>query len=138
MFVPWQLTQRHRPPSMQGHTERCVQKHKWRWELERVSTTGLTDIRVHALAINPATPTILYAGTEGGGVATFNNNSAPFTNCATQTQIPTTECDALVALYNSTNGAGWTNNTGWLQTDTPCSWYGVTCANGSCDSVVIG
>ena len=30
--------------------------------------TGLTDTYVHALAIDPVTPTTLYAGTEGGGV----------------------------------------------------------------------
>ena len=60
-----------------------------------------------------------------------NKSLAAFTNCAAQTQIPAAECDALVALYNSANGAGWTNNTGWLQTNTPCSWYGIVCDNGS-------
>jgi Leucine-rich repeat (LRR) protein len=57
--------------------------------------------------------------------------SGTFTTCAAQTQIPAAECDALVALYNSTNGASWANRTGWLQTDTPCSWFGVTCGNGT-------
>ena len=34
--------------------------------------------------------------------------------------------EALVALYNSTGGAGWTNKDGWL-TDTPIGqWHGVT------------
>ena len=99
---------------------------------------GLTHTHVRALVIDPTTPIILYAGTEGGGVATFNNNSAPFTNCAAQTQISATECDALVALYNSTNGAGWTNNTDWLQTDTPCSWFGVTCGSGYVTSLSLG
>ena len=51
-------------------------------------------------------------------------------NCAAQTQISVLECEALVALYNSTNGPGWTNNAGWLQTNTPCSWYGIVCLNG--------
>ena len=33
---------------------------------------------------------------------------------------------ALVALYNATDGANWTNNSGWL-TDAPVyEWYGVT------------
>lgn len=38
------------------------------------------------------------------------------------------ERDALVALYNSTNGANWQSNDNWLIGD-PCqnSWYGVTC-----------
>ncbi len=36
---------------------------------------------------------------------------------------------ALIALYNSTNGANWTNNTNWC-TDKPISeWYGVTYSN---------
>jgi hypothetical protein len=40
------------------------------------------------------------------------------------------ERDALVALYQSTNGAGWENNAGWLGPGTPCMWHGVTCVNG--------
>jgi hypothetical protein len=52
-----------------------------------------------------------------------------FTNCANVTQIPVEECDALVALYNSTNGVGWTNHTNWLVTDTPGDWFGVTLIN---------
>jgi len=50
-----------------------------------------------------------------------------FFNCATQTQISETECDALLAFYDSTNGEDWTEDTGWLLTDTPCSWKGVHC-----------
>jgi hypothetical protein len=44
-------------------------------------------------------------------------------------QIPTAERDALIALYNATNGAGWTNNTGWDTAilGTECTWYGITC-----------
>lgn len=57
--------------------------------------------------------------------------SASFTNCAAQTQIPEIECEALVALYTSTSGANWAGNNGWLETDTPCTWFGVTCENGT-------
>lgn len=35
-----------------------------------------------------------------------------------------------VALYNSTDGPNWTRHDGWLQTESPCSWYGVTCTEG--------
>lgn len=52
-----------------------------------------------------------------------------FISCADVTEIPQAECQALVDLYNSTNGPGWTSKTGWLQTNTPCSWYNVTCNN---------
>ncbi len=51
-------------------------------------------------------------------------------SCSAVTEIPQAECEALVALYNSTSGASWNNNTGWLNTNTPCSWYGVTCETG--------
>lgn len=35
--------------------------------------------------------------------------------------------DALMALYNSTDGDSWTNNEGWGTTCNPCDWYGITC-----------
>jgi hypothetical protein len=50
-------------------------------------------------------------------------------SCATASGLPTAECEALVALYNATGGSGWFNQTGWLQTNTPCTWYGVSCKN---------
>ncbi len=50
--------------------------------------------------------------------------------CSTVTQIPRYECDALLALYESTGGAGWTRISNWLTTTTPCSWEGVYCATG--------
>lgn len=46
--------------------------------------------------------------------------------------VPTVEYDALVEIYNSTNGAGWSNNTNWLSGD-PCGptpWAGVVCTGG--------
>ena len=63
------------------------------------------------------------------GSSQFTQAGAVF-SCSSVTEIPEAECDALVALYTSTNGATWADNTGWLVTDTPCSWYGVTCDSG--------
>lgn len=41
---------------------------------------------------------------------------------------------ALVALYNATDGSNWTNKTGWnpsgVSADNPCGWFGVTCEGG--------
>jgi Leucine-rich repeat (LRR) protein len=37
---------------------------------------------------------------------------------------------ALVDLYNSTNGAGWTNNTNWLTSAPLAEWSGVEIENG--------
>ena len=61
------------------------------------------------------------------------NNGCPI--CSTQTSIPEPECAALVELYDSTAGASWTDNTGWLTDPDPCTWYGVTCAAGHVDTL---
>lgn len=45
--------------------------------------------------------------------------------------IPTSQRDALVAFYQSTGGASWTNNQGWLgAAGSECSWFGVQCNDG--------
>lgn len=46
-------------------------------------------------------------------------------DCNTVEDVSVLECEALVALYASTNGAGWTDNTHWLQSTTVNDWYGV-------------
>ncbi|WP_353573137.1 LamG-like jellyroll fold domain-containing protein [Candidatus Albibeggiatoa sp. nov. BB20] len=51
--------------------------------------------------------------------------------CGQVTEIPNDQCQSLVALYEKTNGAGWTSNTGWLENNQPCTWYGVSCNDGS-------
>ena len=56
---------------------------------------------------------------------------SPLPGCEGVSEIPTTECNALVTLYNSTHGGSWSNHSGWLASNTPCSWYGVTCSDGT-------
>jgi len=56
-------------------------------------------------------------------------------DCSSQSQIPQTECEALVALYNSTGGPSWTHNTNWLATVEPCGWYAVGCSAGSVGTI---
>ena len=51
-------------------------------------------------------------------------------SCSAVSEIPQAECEALAALYNDTYGSGWKSWGGWLATNTPCSWYGVTCGGG--------
>jgi len=62
-------------------------------------------------------------------------NPTCHTDCNIVTEIPATECQSLVDLYNSTNGSGWTDKTGWNVTTTPCSWFGVTCSGGHVSKV---
>ncbi len=55
-------------------------------------------------------------------------------DCSQQdiTNVPTSDCNALVALYNATNGPGWTYQRRWLQAPV-CGlfgqepWWGVGC-----------
>lgn len=45
-----------------------------------------------------------------------------------QAAVPAAERSALVALYNATGGARWTDRTGWAgAAGTECSWAGVAC-----------
>ena len=53
-------------------------------------------------------------------------------------QVSLTERDALIALYNSTDGANWKINTGWLgAAGTECDWYGITCSGGSISQILL-
>ena len=53
------------------------------------------------------------------------------TNCAVQGDIPQTECQALLAFFDGTGGVNWTNNMGWDEDNSPCSWFGVVCESGT-------
>lgn len=72
-----------------------------------------------------ANPATLIMDADKNVTANFNQSSF----CSAVTEIPQTECEALIAFYNSTNGAGWSDNSNWLDTTSPCNWYGVTCNN---------
>ncbi len=70
---------------------------------------------------------LLSTGQPGSIAAGTIAVQSPAFACDGVSEIPREECEALVALYNSTNGPGWSHNDGWLTSSTPCSWYGVTC-----------
>jgi len=53
--------------------------------------------------------------------------------CTDVNNLPTIECNTLVAFYENTDGKEWTDQTNWLVVEgniTPCEWYGVTCTEG--------
>lgn len=49
--------------------------------------------------------------------------------CKGINEIPETECQSLVELYETTNGEKWKNKKNWFKTKQPCQWFGVTCVN---------
>ncbi len=89
-----------------------------------VSTVGASSLKSPASIWRGVVFVVLVVGlmAMGRGAWAFS--------CADVTQIPKTECEALVDFYNSTNGDNWKDNTGWNKTNTPCSWYGVSCEDG--------
>jgi PKD repeat protein/Leucine-rich repeat (LRR) protein len=71
--------------------------------------------------------------TQAAEVVHAQNDSTPKTPaaiCDSQTEIPRAECVALEDFYQSTGGEDWLNHTGWLASQTPCSWFGVLCQAG--------
>jgi hypothetical protein len=52
-------------------------------------------------------------------------------SCAGQSSVPAIECEALIALYESTNGSGWASREGWMVDLNPCNWHGVVCTGGT-------
>jgi len=57
-----------------------------------------------------------------------------FTGCGDVTEIPQSECEALVDFYESTNGPNWyygaLSGHKWLTINMPCRWNGITCNAG--------
>ena len=58
-------------------------------------------------------------------------------DCATVTDVTELECKALVALYASTNGAGWVDNTNWLVGTEVSSWYGIGAYDGHITYIIL-
>jgi Leucine-rich repeat (LRR) protein len=76
-------------------------------------------------------------GTPDTAAVTITDNESAF-SCQKVTEIPTKECKALVALYDSTDGENWVGNTGWKVTNSPCNWYGVSCQGGKVTELALG
>jgi hypothetical protein len=68
-------------------------------------------------------------GSPNTAIVTIIDNDSAF-SCKKVSEIQKNECNALVALYDSTKGENWENNSGWKVTNSPCSWNGVSCLGG--------
>ncbi len=58
------------------------------------------------------------------------------TDCNQVTEIPVSECQALLELYNNTDGENWRNKNGWNEINTPCNWFGIICEAGHVSKIV--
>lgn len=57
--------------------------------------------------------------------------------CDAVSEIPATECQALILFFEATDGPNWQDNSGWLEIATPCSWLGVTCVDNHVDMLAL-
>ena len=94
-----------------------TKRHSMRTAVASFSSRVLTALLILMLVF-PALPT---------GMRTA---SAILFNCDAVTDVPASECEALVSLYISTSGTDWTNSTNWLTGTTVDDWYGVTVNTG--------
>jgi uncharacterized delta-60 repeat protein len=88
---------------------------------------GLTNLQEYQLGTNPTNTDTDGDGYGDGREVALGTNPNDNSSYPT-TYVPDAERDALIDLYNSTNGSGWTHNDNWLSTTiSECSWFGVTC-----------
>ncbi|MBS0555792.1 MAG: hypothetical protein JSR27_00105 [Proteobacteria bacterium] len=97
------------------------------WGAQLIS--ALYSGRVSTIAVDATTGNVFF----GGSFTSVNGQ--PRSSIAmlppTVPNISTAERNALVALYTSTTGTGWTTQTNWNgAAGTECTWYGVQCLNG--------
>lgn len=105
------------------------------------TNNGSTGVQTRALVTSGETYYIEVVGDGESGALIFNADfkaTTSFTWCSAVTEVPQVECEALVALYDATDGANWTNKFGgWKTINTPCDWQGVTCSGGSVTELVL-
>ncbi|HOZ38661.1 MAG TPA: hypothetical protein PLH64_07945 [Anaerolineaceae bacterium] len=81
------------------------------------------------LVVFHVVPTNAHKVEPDSGINTFD--------CALVTDVSVGECEALVAFYSSTNGAGWTDHTNWLETTVVDNWFGVTVLGGHVTKLIL-
>ncbi len=64
-------------------------------------------------------------------LAVSQDSSAQYLGCSKIEQIPRTECESLERIFEEANGRIWRNNRGWLRSNQPCNWFGITCTSTS-------
>ena len=108
----------------------------------RSATTGTVTVTVAAAPQQQPTPTPTPTTTAPAPTPTTtapapapttpaSTPTAAFVDCATSnSDVPTAECQALVDIYDATDGPQWPTQDNWKVTTDVCTWYGVTCTSG--------
>ncbi len=102
--------------------------------------TALRTLTQVVITPTPATVEATAAQMATATQVTINLSPSPLEtfDCKGVSEIPESECTALIALYQSTNGDAWRNREDWLNTITPCGWEGVMCNDGHVERLFLG
>ena len=57
--------------------------------------------------------------------------AAQYQGCMYIQQITLEACKTLETFFTETDGPGWFDARGWLRSNQPCDWFGITCASGA-------
>lgn len=105
--------------------------------LRVVAIAGITAMLALWMLLSLLRPTPLAAHTTNRAVA----QTGPAALCDGVSDLPTAECEALIALYAATSGPDWVNHSNWMTTTggiTPCDWHGVVCESGHVTQLLLG
>ena len=85
-------------------------------------------------------PDTLWTRTFVGMAVDNAGNKSGFPNEVNTTHTLSLQQDslALIALYDSTNGYNWTNNTNWKTGQPLSTWFGITVSGGRVNDVILG
>ena len=108
-------------------TPATAQDNKYRWYRndEEIATEQSNTLRVNASSTDQYHASITNNKLQDLTLYSRKTSTSSITPCQTGQFAHAGDSLALVKLYNSTQGNGWTTKTGWLQT--PVSeWFGIT------------
>lgn len=87
---------------------------------------------LHVQSSQTVQVTYLDVGTSTGFSANRTDTATAIVQfCNSVVDVSSSECEALSIFYANTNGASWTDDTGWLVNTSVCSWFGITCDGGN-------
>ncbi|NMH85961.1 leucine-rich repeat domain-containing protein [Flavivirga algicola] len=111
----------------------------YQWYKDGVAIPGATnkDYTINSVASTDAGVYHVIATNSIVTGLTLERNTITLATTTNTCGVSQTERDALMALYNATDGANWTNNTNWGTSVPVCDWYGVTVANGSVTRLIL-
>lgn len=81
----------------------------------------LDEVQLWAVSIDPQAPTPTPMPTPTPAPPTDSCVPGGISN------LPLDQCAVLNGIHRSMGGSSWIDDTGWVTTANPCSWFGVTC-----------